>query len=196
MAIRLRRIELREIGARLGRLGRGSKNGPLVGLQDVQPMGQILSVVRPWINGDPKLGTKKRGAKRLILTVVFERISANRRSGDDQNGFRGVVFWSQSDPTRTSAASNGNVVHFYQVVGWVEPSVTFGGRACEARLQTAHHRVRENAVKVQPVGSPPMRATISGHVGVAATGYTLYERRLNPTQQPTLFALLFEFGAR
>src|SRR5258707_14442489 len=40
--------------------------------------------------------------RRLILTVVFERMSANRRSGDDQNGFRGVVFWSQSDPKRKS----------------------------------------------------------------------------------------------
>jgi hypothetical protein len=40
--------------------------------------------------------------RQLILTVVFERMSANRRSGDDQNGFRGVVFWSQSDPERTT----------------------------------------------------------------------------------------------
>jgi hypothetical protein len=40
--------------------------------------------------------------RQLILTVVFERMPANRRSGDDQNGFRGVVFWSQSDPNRKS----------------------------------------------------------------------------------------------
>jgi hypothetical protein len=39
--------------------------------------------------------------RQLILTVVFERMSANRGSGDDQNGFRGVVFWSQSDPKPT-----------------------------------------------------------------------------------------------
>ena len=30
-------------------------------------------------------------------------MSANRRSGDDQNGFRGVVFWPQSDPQQTIA---------------------------------------------------------------------------------------------
>jgi hypothetical protein len=75
--------------------------GKMASLPFLEPRADIVGVTHGRLDAERRAG--KRGAQfgKLILTVVFERMPANRRSGDDQNGFRGVVFWSQSDPQET-----------------------------------------------------------------------------------------------
>jgi hypothetical protein len=56
-----------KVGDSFCRLRRGSKDGPLVGLQDGQPMRQALCMVGSRLNSDPELGAEERGTMVINL---------------------------------------------------------------------------------------------------------------------------------
>ena len=53
---------MQEMSGPLG-IGRRPKDGLLVGLQDVEPVGKVLGMVRPWLVGYLKIGAQEGRAE-------------------------------------------------------------------------------------------------------------------------------------
>jgi len=60
---RLRRGDALEVGDRFRRLGGGGEDRAVVGLQDCQPVVDVLGVIDPGFRRDPEFGAQERGAE-------------------------------------------------------------------------------------------------------------------------------------
>lgn len=56
------RLQALEVGDGFGGLGRGGEDGAVVVLDELEPVGEVVRMIRPRVLRDAELGAQERGA--------------------------------------------------------------------------------------------------------------------------------------